>query len=62
VFIDLNGNITGSCQQKIYNKNEYYNIYDIDFTDNFNAVIAPVTCKQLGCYCVPEINMAKKIL
>lgn len=59
IFIDLGGNITGSCQQKIYGEDFYYNINDQDFVEKFSPTIAPTKCRQLGCYCVPEINMTK---
>jgi len=60
IFIPLDGSITGTCLQKLYNKDFYYNIYDEDFAKNFTPEIKPVICRQLGCYCVSEINLQKK--
>lgn len=59
LFINLNGELTGTCSQKIYDKDFYYNINDTDFTEKFNPAITPTRCDNYGCYCVPEINMTK---
>lgn len=58
-FIDKKGNIKGSCGNKLYNKNFYYNIYDENFKINFNPIIAPVICNMLQCLCQPEVNCTK---
>lgn len=60
IFIPLDGSVTGTCLQKLYGKDFYYNIYDENFVENFKPEIKPVTCRQLGCYCVAEINLTKK--
>lgn len=62
LFITLDGAITGSCLQKLYGENTYYNIYDENFVDTFKPEIKPVVCRQLGCYCVEEVNLTKKLL
>ena len=59
-FIDKKGNIRGSCGNKLYNKDFYYNIYDPEFKISFSPHIGPVECKMSSCYCQPEVNCTKK--
>lgn len=60
-FIDKKGNIRGSCGNKLYNKDFYYNIYDPEFKISFKPIIGPVECKMSSCYCQPEVNCTKRI-
>jgi len=60
LFITPDGVITGTCNQILFNEKKNYNIFDPDFSNNFNPTIKPLTCKSIGCYCVPEINLSKR--
>jgi len=62
VFITPNGDITGTCNQKLFNLDYLYNIHDLDFKEKFNPTIQPTLCKSLSCWCVPEANLTKKKL
>jgi sulfatase maturation enzyme AslB (radical SAM superfamily) len=60
VSIRTNGDIFGTCQNKLYNSNISYNLYDEDFVEKFQPTIVPTICEQKGCWCGAEINMSKK--
>jgi MoaA/NifB/PqqE/SkfB family radical SAM enzyme len=59
IHITTLGKLQGSCGEKLYNLSEFYNIYDADFIEKFNPGFVPTTCRQLGCYCVPETLLTK---
>lgn len=59
IFIDKKGDIRGSCGSKIYGKDFYYNIYNLDFRKIFKPKLNPVVCKIEKCACQPEINCNK---
>lgn len=62
-YIDADGFMRGACNQKLYNLDFSYNIFDPDFDTNFNPTIVPVICKNVNaCTCKPEINASKSIL
>lgn len=54
------GDIAGFCPNKLYNEQTTYNIYSENFIEEFQPVIAPVTCEQASCVCVFDTNMPKK--
>lgn len=58
VYINKYGELTGSCRQKLYELDYYYNINDANF--NFNPKILPVKCRQPSCLCPGEVALAKK--
>lgn len=58
-FIDKTGEITGGCNEKLYQRSENYNIYDEDFKTKFAPDIKPTICTKLECICQPEINARK---
>ncbi len=61
LFIDRNGNLTGTCKQKLFGLDYYYNINDSEFIDKFNVQsITPVTCEQRLCLCPAETAISKK--
>lgn len=57
--VNMNGELGGTCMQTPYNEVTKYNLYDPDFAEKFNPVIAPVVCQQTICNCSPEVNMPK---
>jgi organic radical activating enzyme len=60
LFIDVDGVITGSCGNHLYNLDYYFNIYDEEFTKKFNINIVPTTCsKDLCSVCNDELNLFK---
>jgi organic radical activating enzyme len=60
IFIDFTGTISGTCGEFLYGKNSYYNIYDINFAEEFAPTLQPVICSKQGCYCIPEVNLKKR--
>ena len=59
IFINKEGNIQGSCGNTLYNKDFYYNIYDINFKNNFKPQLSPSVCQMQRCICQPEVNCTK---
>lgn len=62
LFITKDGVISGACGIKLYGNPEYYNFYDLDFSEKFKPTLTPVKCNLVGCYCQPEINLRKKVI
>lgn len=59
LFVHPSGDVTGTCFQKLFNQDTYYNIFDPDFAEKFHPVIEPTICKSIYCGCVTEFNMSK---
>jgi organic radical activating enzyme len=60
VYINKYGELSGSCKQKLYGMDEYFNLNDANFKEKFSPNLTPVICKQLMCLCPGEIALAKK--
>lgn len=60
LFIDRSGNLTGTCGQKLYGMDHYYNINDIKFSETFKPIFSPVICEQKLCLCAAETALTKK--
>ena len=60
VFINKQGNLTGTCENKIYGIDFYHNINDLDFINKFNPIIKPTTCEKTQCLCQGEVVLPKK--
>ena len=60
LFIDRLGNLSGTCKQRLYGLDGYYNINDIEFAEKFNPKIKPVVCEQRLCLCSAETALTKK--
>jgi sulfatase maturation enzyme AslB (radical SAM superfamily) len=54
------GNLTGTCRQKLFGLDYYYNINDPDFINKFNPTLQPVICEQTMCTCAGEAVLTKK--
>jgi len=60
VFIDKEGRITGSCNNKLYDIEHEFNIYDNNFSKEFNIDIVSTTCNTPMCSaCNDELNLFK---
>ncbi len=57
--ISMNGTIAGTCNQKLYGENEYYNLYDTEFAEKFQPVLQYSICEQTSCVCSVETVMPK---
>lgn len=60
INIQKDGILTGTCNMKLYGKDFYYNIYDVDFVEKFNPELKPVICEVDSCWCQPEQLLDKK--
>lgn len=60
VYVHWTGNITGSCQSKLFGLNFYYNILDRKFKEKFNPNITTTICPNSGCWCMPETHVSKE--
>lgn len=60
VFVNWDGEIKGSCGQKIYGKNYSYNILDEYFCEKYDPDFKPVICSISNCFCQPETHISKK--
>jgi len=58
--IKINGDISGTCGNLLYKKENTYNLYDVDFSKKFKPEITKTICTQTGCWCGFEANMAKR--
>lgn len=60
LFVDFAGNLTGTCNQLLFDKQDYFSINDVDFINKFNPILKPVVCQQTSCWCSPEVVLNKK--
>lgn len=54
-----NGEISANCRQKIFHRNEPFNLYDKNFTKEFNPSLDPIICNKEICSCKSEIAVTK---
>lgn len=62
LFITKNGDLTGTCRAKIYNKVIPFNINDKNFVETYNPVLGPVICNAVDCRCAGEAMVPKKLV
>jgi organic radical activating enzyme len=60
VFINRKGELSGSCNNLLYDLDFYYNINDLDFSKKFNPIIKPTICRQRMCLCPGEAALSKR--
>ncbi len=60
LFINVDGSISGTCGQLLFGEKYHYNLYDINFKENFRPEIKSVICRQVDCLCVTEVNLTKE--
>jgi len=61
IFINREGNLTGTCNTKLYGLENYFNIKDPEFIQKFKPKIQPVVCDKELCSCSAEVSLPKKI-
>lgn len=59
VKIFQDGTISANCRQKIFGKENPFNLYDDQFKKNFNPDFSPITCEKSICSCKSEIAVTK---
>ena len=59
INIQKDGKITGTCGNRIFDEDNFYNIYDPEFTKVFNPKLVPTLCHSKVCWCQPEMLMTK---
>ena len=57
--IKADGKLTGVCDNRLFNENIFYNLYDPKFTEKFNPQLVPTVCEKNKCWCQPEMLMTK---
>jgi organic radical activating enzyme len=60
LFIDRQGNLSGTCKQRLYGLSYDHNINDPHFINTFSPEIKPVICEQSLCLCPGETALTKK--
>lgn len=60
ICVHANGNLSGVCQNRLYNSDVSYNIFDIEFDTNFKPTISSTICHIEYCWCILEANMPKR--
>ena len=48
--------------QPLYEDENFYNILDKDFAEQFDPKIQSITCKQVTCTCTTDIHLTKEKL
>lgn len=62
IHISPAGDISGTCNQILFNKLKNYNLRDVNFIKNFNPILKPSICNQNSCDCMAETNLSKRKL
>jgi organic radical activating enzyme len=60
LYIDRDGRLTGTCKNKIYGIDYFYNINDKQFVEKFNPTLQPTICQQNECLCQGEVVLPKR--
>lgn len=59
LYIDRDGVVSGTCKQKLFGLEDYYNIKDPNFKNKFSPELKPVICQQQVCMCAGEAVLPK---
>ncbi len=62
IAIKSNGQISGICNNGLYDEGKTYNLNDVDFKTTFRPKITPTICEQAACWCGFETDMPKRKL
>jgi organic radical activating enzyme len=57
--IHWDGNLKGSCGQKLFGLDYFYNILDQEFCEKFKVENTPAICEYYNCGCQPENHISK---
>tara|TARA_B110000495_G_C22426627_1_gene269322 strand:- start:259 stop:507 length:249 start_codon:yes stop_codon:yes gene_type:complete len=59
LYISRDGIISGTCKQKLFGLDGYYNIKDPDFKNKFSPKLEQIICQQTTCMCTGEAALPK---
>ena len=59
LYISRDGIISGTCKQKLFGLDGYYNIKDPAFKNKFSPKLEQVICQQTTCMCAGEAALPK---
>jgi organic radical activating enzyme len=59
LYIKWDGDIKGSCGQRIYGLDYSHNILDANFIEKFNPEFKTSVCQQRQCACLPDTHVSK---
>jgi len=62
VKIYSDGTISSNCREQLYRNTFDYNLYDTDFTVQFNPKIQTVMCSKQICQCNEEMVLTKSMI
>jgi organic radical activating enzyme len=60
INVSKEGTVSATCSQLLYGRQDFYNLYDVNFKTKFYPVIEPVTCTKTACMCLMETYMPKR--
>lgn len=60
IAVKADGQISGICGNGLYADGNIYNLYDINFIEEFKPRISSSICKKDWCWCSFETNMPKR--
>lgn len=61
IVINMDGTMSGTCGQTLFNLNRNFNFYTEDLTHVFSPELVPSVCTRFKCNCTLESNMKKVI-
>jgi organic radical activating enzyme len=60
IYVNWEGQLTGSCNAKLYGLDYYYSILDENFKEKFNPELKQIICPFKSCGCMPETHENKE--
>jgi hypothetical protein len=61
IVVNMQGELTGNCGQKLFGLNKNFNLYQETFVSDFAPLLAASICDRYSCNCTLESNMKKVI-
>jgi len=60
IAVHADGTVSGICRNGLYKDGKTYNIFDLNFKEQFNPSITSSICTTDRCWCIFEVNMPKR--
>lgn len=60
--VKADGAVEGICGNNLFNEDKRYNLFDLDFKEQFQPTIKPTICRIEECRCQFEVNATKRKL
>jgi MoaA/NifB/PqqE/SkfB family radical SAM enzyme len=62
INVSYDGTISATCNNFLYDRKDYFNLYDKNFKETFNPTIKNTICEKTFCGCLMETAMPKRKL